>query len=335
MTVVRNGDRGADRKGRRRWLRWAALVLLLAYGVTCWVAAGRLLTPTQRVPRALSTADATRTMQDVELLTSDGLRLAAWVLEPEGEALGTVLLFHGKDGCRQPERLRFAAARGFRALAIDERAHGASEGEWTTFGWYERHDVRAAWSYARQRWPDEPLIAWGTSQGAAAVVYFVEEFSETDSDPDPGSHTRRPFDGLILESLYVDVDTAFRNRVRRRVGGWALPLAWPVRWMVAVRSGIDPARLDPAAALGRMSAVEAGPGGTNRPSALAEVPILVAAGTEDAYATPAEAEQIVAALAPGQARLVLVPGRRHEDLLGGGETVWTAAIDGFLARFRQ
>lgn len=316
MTAPSSGRRWS----RRRLLRICVVVALLGYAAACWVAAGRLLTPERRLPRPPAEAGSLA-LQDVELLTDDGLRLAGWVVEPPGPARGTVLLFHGKDGCRQASRLLFLAQRGFRALAVDSRAHGASEGTWTTFGWEERRDVAAAREYARERWPDGPLVAWGRSQGAAAVLYLAAQ----------AAGARPPFDGLILEGLYVDVDTAFANRVRRRLGGWALPLAWPVRWAVAARAGIDPGRLAPARLLRQLCVTGPGDG----PPALAGVPILVAAGAEDAYATATEAKELVAAAAPGQASLVVVPGRRHEDLFRGPGTVFSTAVDGFLARFRQ
>ena len=57
-------------------------------------------------------------------------------------AVGTVLVFHGKDGCRSPHRAAFLVDLGFRTLSIDLRAHGESEGSETSFGWRERLEGR-------------------------------------------------------------------------------------------------------------------------------------------------------------------------------------------------
>lgn len=281
------------RRARRfaRRLGFALLVAASLFVALSWWASGSLLSPARNRPHTPTGL----ALEELALHTDDGLRLAAWVLEPaSGRSRGTVLLLHGKDGCRQAGRMAWLAARGFRSLAWDARGHGESEGEFTGFGWTERLDVAAAMVVVRERWPDDALLGWGTSQGAVALVAYL--------DPRWAPSPERPFAGLILESLYTDIDTAFRNRVELHLGSWAMPGLALARELVVWRGGVRPEAMRPVDSLPR----------------LAGIPLLLATGALDRHATPREMQQL--ATAAPWARTQLVAGRGHENLLSEGET---------------
>jgi alpha-beta hydrolase superfamily lysophospholipase len=249
-------------------LGWTSLAGLVVYAALAVWASGSLATPDRRSPGA----PGGLALESVELVTDDGLTLAGWWLEPDGPA------------------------------------HGESGGETTSFGWHERLDVRAAVRYARTRAPDGPLIGWGTSQGAAALLYFCDE----DDDA---------LQGLILESLYADIDRAFRNRVEHLIGGWLMPFLVPTRQLVSWRGDLDRDAMRPVEVL----------------AGLAPRPLLLATGARDAYATPVElAELEAAARAAGfPVEAVTVPEAGHTDLLGTTDPRYRARIEGFLAFWSQ
>ena len=89
-------------------------------------------------------------------------------------AKGTILLFHGY---RSSWVIDFSIvlphyfSLGYNLLAVDERAHGESEGTYITFGVRERHDVATWAAYAAMHFgPAHPLILDGLSMGAATVL---------------------------------------------------------------------------------------------------------------------------------------------------------------------
>lgn len=117
--------------------------------------------------------------RDVTLTTPDGLDLAAWYTPPQN---GTVILVaHGYNDNR-PEVIHTMFARnGFGVLSFDFRAHGASGGEMSTLGYYERKDVKAALDFALAQEGVEHVGAWGGSMGAATVILAAAEYPEIEA----------------------------------------------------------------------------------------------------------------------------------------------------------
>ena len=117
-----------------------------------------------------------RLMQDAEnifLPSYDGLRLHGRLLQQPG-AKGTILLFHGYRSSWVIDFsivLPYYFTLGYNLLAVDERAHGESEGTYITFGVRERRDVVTWAQYAAMHFgPAHPLILDGLSMGAATVL---------------------------------------------------------------------------------------------------------------------------------------------------------------------
>src|SRR5262249_40946839 len=142
----------------------------------------------------------------LEVTAQDGVRLAGWVVEPP-QPLGTVALFHGMRRNREQMlgRMAFLHAAGYRCVAVDHRAHGASRGKRISFGWYESRDVAAVAELVRRRWPSGPHVALGISMGAAAITFAG-----------PGC----AWDGAVLEGIYSEAGLALRRRIGPRYPKW-------------------------------------------------------------------------------------------------------------------
>ncbi len=106
--------------------------------------------------------------QEIELLTTDGLRLSAWYTPPQNGAL--ILLAHGYGDRRSEEFYALFTSHGYGVLAWDFRGHGASSGETVTLGYFETLDVEAALEYALAQSSVEHIGAWGASMGAATLI---------------------------------------------------------------------------------------------------------------------------------------------------------------------
>jgi alpha-beta hydrolase superfamily lysophospholipase len=98
-------------------------------------------------------------------------RLAAWHIPRERPA-GRVVLFHGYAASKArllPEARAFHDL-GYACFLVDFRGSGDSEGDRTSIGYHEADDVVRTLAYVRQQWPQDRLVIFGQSMGAAAVL---------------------------------------------------------------------------------------------------------------------------------------------------------------------
>ncbi len=114
-----------------------------------------------------------RTTERVEIASFDGLRLVGWFL-PAKDARGTLLLVHGYRSdhiCDFGAVFRDFHGMGWNILAVDQRAHGESDGKYICFGVKERYDVRDWATYLFDRFgPEHPVVLDGVSMGCSSVL---------------------------------------------------------------------------------------------------------------------------------------------------------------------
>lgn len=116
--------------------------------------------------------------EDVTFTSSDDLKLSGWYL-PNAEKHVTIVVTHGLFRSRYEtlERGVDFWKRGYSVLIYDLRRHGASQGEFCTLGYQERFDVEAATAFARSREPENRIVLFGVSMGAAATLLAASEES--------------------------------------------------------------------------------------------------------------------------------------------------------------
>jgi fermentation-respiration switch protein FrsA (DUF1100 family) len=113
------------------------------------------------------------------LTTADGEKVIAWHVPPKDER-PVILYFHGNGGALRHRAERFLAltADGIGLVALSYRGYGGSSGRPTEQGLL--HDARAAYEFARIRYPASRLVAWGESLGTGVAVAIAgeKEFSK-------------------------------------------------------------------------------------------------------------------------------------------------------------
>lgn len=111
--------------------------------------------------------------ESLQVTTADGIALDGWLFRPAEQSRGLVVLLHGKDINRQHfvgAAKRFVK-QGFAVVAYDQRAHGASTGEFVTYGANEVNDLRSVIDEALGRVGRElPVAVVGESLGAAVAI---------------------------------------------------------------------------------------------------------------------------------------------------------------------
>jgi alpha-beta hydrolase superfamily lysophospholipase len=126
-------------------------------------------------------ADVDLAFEPFEATNPDGTRIAGWWL-PAADLMATVVMVHG-FGQNKSSMLGRAAvfvAAGFNVALIDLRARGESGGTRADLGPKAASDVLAAVDALVQtgRHPGGPLIGYGFSHGARAVVFAAAQAPE-------------------------------------------------------------------------------------------------------------------------------------------------------------
>jgi alpha-beta hydrolase superfamily lysophospholipase len=140
---------------RRRLIRILLILFLLPpllAGIAGWLAAPGFLHPIRRelAPDLVREADASFAhsgghREDLNVRAPDGILLRGWIVRPNHPNGNWVLLFHGVADNRVGVigQSEFLLRAGYSAVMMDARAHGASEGQIATYGWFERNDTKS------------------------------------------------------------------------------------------------------------------------------------------------------------------------------------------------
>jgi len=169
--------------------------------------------------------------QDVTLVTSDGLELSAWYTKPENGAV--ILVAHGFGGNRWDEMHALFARHGYGALSWDFRAHGESEGDLSTLGYYEALDVEAALDYALAQPGIEWVGAWGGSMGGAATIEAAARRGEIEA--------------LVIDSTFYSLEAVLELTV-------SVPALRPViRFLAQREAGITADQVRPVDRIGLLT----------------------------------------------------------------------------------
>jgi pimeloyl-ACP methyl ester carboxylesterase len=140
---------------------------------------GRALVVLQRLtPTDLGLEFQPVEFQVIDENTKRNLRLAAWWIAAPNPSPKTAIILHGYSDAKVGGIAWAPLLRsfGFNILAVDLRAHGESQGKYTTAGYFERHDISQLINQLKSSRPDETreLLLFGISLGAAIAAATAE-----------------------------------------------------------------------------------------------------------------------------------------------------------------
>ncbi len=155
-------------------------ILIFAFFLFVVYVAYRLVNP-PRLVRNWTPSEFGADYQNITLHTKDGVMLRGWHI-PLGRRC--VLLLHGYTRSRWDDvymkpMMKFFIENNFSILTFDFRAHGESEGKYSTVGDKEFLDLKAAVDYAREKYEEIYIIGYSmagflalkaASQGLAKKV---------------------------------------------------------------------------------------------------------------------------------------------------------------------
>ncbi len=235
-----------------------------------------------------------------DLRNARGQKLETWRI-PASEDRPLVLMFPGYGASK--DTLLVAAAEfnrlGCETWLVDFAGIGGSDGGITTIGWREADDVTAAVKAARAAQPSRPLVLYGTSMGAAAILRAVH-LGEVHPD------------ALILECPFDRLVTTIGNRCGL-LGLPRIPFAPAVVFWAGVQHGFN--------------------GFAHNPVEYARsvrCPTLLLQGAQDDLVGLGHARRIAGALGE-RGTFQVFPEAGHAFLAVRSAGRWRTSVKGFLA----
>jgi hypothetical protein len=235
--------------------------------------AGGLLHPGRR-----SVAAATPDNCVDEVFKGAGVGLEGWRCSVAGRRHGTIVYLHGVADNRASGVgviPRFIA-RGFDVVAYDSRAHGNSEGDACTYGYFEKEDLRLVLDTLDAG----AIVLIGTSLGAAVALQHAAR------DPRVSA--------VVAVETFSDLRTIASERAPFVFTAGALGEAFAL------------AEQQASFVVDQVSPVTSAPD--------IRAPVLLIHGDADRDTPPAHSQRVFDALG-GSKRLLLVPGATHNGSL--------------------
>ena len=251
----------------------SVVLLAILWGQLPGIAAGGLLHPARRVtsqPPPANCVDAQ--------FAGAGVTLRGWTCASTSPRRGAIVYLHGiadNRGSAAGIVQRFVP-RGFDVIAYDSRAHGDSEGDACTYGFFEKQDLRRVLDTL----PAGPVVLIGTSLGAAVAL------QETADDP--------RVTAVVAAETFSDLRTVATERAPSFLTKATINRAFA---LVETQAGFRVDDVHPQNAARRITA-----------------PVLIIHGEQDSETPPAHSQRVYAALS-GPKRLLLVRGAGHNSSL--------------------
>jgi uncharacterized protein len=288
-------------------LFWAAIEYVLPYS---GIKPFRLNMQQQswRFPRGADPAAYGMEGQPVSIQTADSLTLKGVYLHAPGtQPRAVFILLHGIGSCKesQLERAERLSQMGFDCLVPDLRAHGSSDGEFCTFGFYEKYDTRAWVDFLQQKNPILPIGIWGVSLGGAIALQTL------------GLDPRLQF-GIIESTFDTFRKVALEYGADYMLGIRSQMLTDHVLAKSAAIAHFDPDQVQPVQSCGQI-----------------HVPLLFIHGDEDDKIPIEFNRNNYNAVPDARKQWITVAGANHRNVWGKGGEKLESALKNYLIQLRE
>lgn len=294
-----------------RILKWVGLTILVAAVVLVfvvlpyWVADRVTSVGTRPRDRALTAtpADEGVDFEEVSFTSSDGVLLRGWYLGGGDQGV-SIVCAHGLFRSRREvmDRGVWFRERGYNVLLMDSRRHGESGGERVTLGYKERLDVEAGIDFMKAREPEDRIILFGVSMGAAASLLAAAE--------------RPDVEAVISDSSFLNLEQVVTAYLDLLVGLPRFPLGDMLLFFMEQLGGFQKEDLNLEEAVRRIG----------------DRPILFIGGSEDRQVPPDVQRKLYGAAESKLSDLLIVEGAGHGAAYRTDPDAYRKAVADFLAR---
>ena len=153
-------------------------------------------------------------VESLTLETKDQIELKGyWIQSKQDSIRGVMILVHGIGGCKESflSLANRLANQGIASVLFDNRAHGQSGGQYSTYGFYEKKDISRIIDHIKEQDNQIPIGIWGNSLGGAIAIQSME-------------YDKRIHFGII-ESTFTDMGQIVYDYKKRFLKGFGLRFA--------------------------------------------------------------------------------------------------------------
>ncbi len=171
------------------------LILVLGFLFLHFLAPGFIL-KRERHHSTYTVRDLNLPVDDVSITTRSGLILkGAFIRAQQQNSLGILIFVHGIGAFKEAylQEVKDFTLLGYDCFIYDQRAHGESEGNYCTYGYYEKHDLNQIVNHFKSSGYAKPIGLWGRSLGGAVVLQTLPICDDVDF--------------AIVESTFGDLKT--------------------------------------------------------------------------------------------------------------------------------
>jgi len=223
-------------------------------------------------------ADLNLKYENVELTTEDGIKLDAWFIPAKTKTNKTVIVLHGypfDKGNILPHGSFLH--NGFNLLLFDFRYLGKNEGSYSSVGFHEQKDLRAAVDYLRSR-NQTKVGAFGFSLGGAVALMEAKQSK---------------INAIVSDSSYSSLEKMLKE-VYGIFGIFKFPFVMSTKILSKVFLGIDLSEVSPENSIKELDA-----------------PIMIIHGSDDDQISVDNAYRLKNA--NPEAELWITQGTNHND----------------------
>ena len=194
----------------------ALFVYISIVGVLYFQQRNFIYFPDQNVPDKAA-VNAEGIAKDILVTTDDGLKLAAWFIEPSADGKPVVLFFHGNAGNISHRLFKVSdyTNAGYGILMAEYRGYGSNPSSPTEEGLYK--DGRAYFSWLNNAgYEDKDVIIYGECLGTGVSVQMASERDVKAvileapyarlSDPAQKTYFFIPFIDMLMHDKYHSID---------------------------------------------------------------------------------------------------------------------------------
>ena len=178
--------------------------------------------------------------EDISIQVGDGHTLSGWYIPAEASDKA-VIFIHGHGADRHEGMRWFKAVHqaGFNILALDLRNSGQNMRSFSSMGYFEKNDVKAALDYLQQQKNTQTMGIFGTSMGAATGILAMEKDTRIQAG--------------VFEAGWANLNDLYAEIITQHIGLPTFPLLPLMTWLLELRTGMDMNRVNPEEILGNIA----------------------------------------------------------------------------------